>query len=652
MELDQRAFAWLYHSLRRLSGKSKSDEVDALVETLTHRLETLGQLISGEEWEVRPCRGMGGVAPGRLLLPTRLGWLPEPEDQASFYLYRVVLGVMAVQLGLEAGEHWSPRRRALAMLIALPRIRQAVVQRYPGAESLAAACEATLSTCFPFPEQTPDAQCFSIACRAMLRHDLGGAVSDSGPSVIARALFEAATQPEHAHRSLDERSAEFERALIRTSKRKRDRGEYLSPWGFLMPAEAQPTKATLEPPNDPESALPSGTERRMRRRPLEIDRVDLESQKDRDNPLVHSFEKVHTATEYQSGRKQLDGSDRIAEEEDALDELDLTKLTRTREPAHSVYRADLLADPHSGDLRSSATSSQSHRYPEWHARRSEYRADWCTVHEHLSPPSGAASTVTSASRRLRGEVLRLQAELKRLQLDRRWRNRQLDGSEIDIDALVDRQADLLAHRRPDRRIYVRRKLHDSHLAVLVLVDASSSSDSWVSGKRVFDVIRDSAQVLIEAFDPTSAKVCLGAFYSNTRRDCRFLLAKAFDESAEMGLRRLHALAPTGYTRIGPALRHSTAVLQKSGARRRLVLLLTDGKPTDYDHYEGQYGIEDVRQALREAYDQGIHCLALAVRESSEPYLTQMFGTRGWVLLPAVQALPGRFVSVAREFLRS
>ncbi|MGB3049422.1 MAG: VWA domain-containing protein, partial [Polyangiales bacterium] len=200
--------------------------------------------------------------------------------------------------------------------------------------------------------------------------------------------------------------------------------------------------------------------------------------------------------------------------------------------------------------------------------------------------------------------------------------------------------------------YVRRKVHDSELAMLILVDASLSSDSWVSGKRIFDVVRDSTQVLVEAFEPTSAKLAIGAFYSNTRRDCRFLVTKGFDDSARLGLQRLHGIAPAGYTRIGPAVRHALEVLDRSGARRRLILLLTDAKPTDYDHYEGHYGVEDVRQSLREAGEQGVHCLALAVRDKGEAYLTQMFGLHGWMLLPDVQSLPGRFVSVATDFLRS
>jgi len=413
-----------------------------------------------------------------------------------------------------------------------------------------------------------------------------------------------------------------------------------------------PWNASLEPPDDPHANLPSGTERKMRRRPTDVEYVDLESQKDKDNPLVHSFEKVHTATEYQSGRKQLDGSDQLAEQEEALEELELSKLTRTSETAQSVYRADLQAGLHTADLEQESGSTRAHRYPEWNFKRREYRDAWCTVNEQISPPSGPASAVDAASRRLHGDVLRLQAELKRLELERRWRNRQLDGAEIDIDALVDRQATLMAGRHPDPRIYVRRKVHDSELAMLILVDASLSSDSWVSGKRIFDVVRDSTQVLVESFEPTSAKLSVGAFYSNTRRDCRFLLAKGFEDSSRLGLQRLHGIAPSGYTRIGPAVRHALEVLDRSGARRRLILLLTDAKPTDYDHYEGHYGVEDVRQALREAGEQGVHCLALAVRDKGEGYLTQMFGPHGWMLLPDVQSLPGRFVSVATDFLRS
>ncbi|MDP2270428.1 MAG: hypothetical protein Q8K32_06810 [Archangium sp.] len=49
----------------------------------------------------------------------------------------------------------------------------------------------------------------------------------------------------------------------------------------------------------------------------------------------------------------------------------------------------------------------------------------------------------------------------------------------------------------------------------------------------------------------------------------------------------------GFTRIGPALRHATRLLLECGARKRLLLLVSDGKPSDLDRYERRYGVADV-----------------------------------------------------------
>ena len=82
--------------------------------------------------------------------------------------------------------------------------------------------------------------------------------------------------------------------------------------------------------------------------------------------------------------------------------------------------------------------------------------------------------------------------------------------------------------------------------------------------------------------------------------------KAFDEQhGEPVARRIAALEPERYTRVGAALRHVTALLMREPARHRLLLLLSDGKPNDVDHYEGRYGVEDMRQAVLEAKLQGI-----------------------------------------------
>ena len=172
MDWDQRAFAWLYRSFRRVSGRGdRVDDGASPLESLTPRFETLCNLLTGEKWEVVSGRGMGGVAPGRLVLPQRLAWLPDSDDQASFYLYRVVIGVTAAELGFVAEGSWTPRRRAVAMLIAMPSIEAAIAERYAGAASLVARCATVANDRFPFDVRTADARCFSMACKVLLDGD-------------------------------------------------------------------------------------------------------------------------------------------------------------------------------------------------------------------------------------------------------------------------------------------------------------------------------------------------------------------------------------------------------------------------------------------------------------------------------------------------
>ena len=74
--------------------------------------------------------------------------------------------------------------------------------------------------------------------------------------------------------------------------------------------------------------------------------------------------------------------------------------------------------------------------------------------------------------------------------------------------------------------------------------------------------------------------------------------KAFEEAPSPDVRaRISALKPGFYTRLGAAIRHTSAALAKRPSRKRLLLVLTDGKPNDLDHYEGRYGVEDTRHAI-------------------------------------------------------
>ena len=219
----------------------------------------------------------------------------------------------------------------------------------------------------------------------------------------------------------------------------------------------------------------------------------------------------------------------------------------------------------------------------------------------------------------------LRTAFDRLRAVRVLKNRQPDGGEVDIDALIDRYATVRSGHQPDDKLYLVRRRQRRDLATLLLLDLSSSTDSWIKGHRVLDVARESLLVLGEVLSSYRDQVGIGGFYSYTRRDCRFVILKDFAEPWPQCKATLASVEPTGYTRIGPAIRHGIHLLQQQKATQKLLLLISDGKPTDYDRYEGRYGIADVRQAIREAGQVRIHTYALAVDVQAKLYLPEMFG---------------------------
>lgn len=183
----------------------------------------------------------------------------------------------------------------------------------------------------------------------------------------------------------------------------------------------------------------------------------------------------------------------------------------------------------------------------------------------------------------------------------------------------------------------------------MLLDISLSTDSWNEGFRVLDIAREAVLVLVlvlgEVAHELGDRLQILAFASKTRNRCHVFHLKDWREPWPLARGRLGTLEPQGYTRIGPALRYATDCLAREPAERRLLLLISDGKPSDYDRYEGRYGIADVRQAIREAERREIHVHALAVDAVARDTLPPMFGPGAWHVLPHPDALTEALTAV-------
>jgi nitric oxide reductase NorD protein len=180
-------------------------------------------------------------------------------------------------------------------------------------------------------------------------------------------------------------------------------------------------------------------------------------------------------------------------------------------------------------------------YPEWHWKRRAYLPAHVCVRERLAPEEGETWVPDTEGRR---HIRKVKRQFEALAGRREVLRGQLDGPEIDTDAVVRRHCDLKASGQGDDRVYARVQDSRRDLAVAILVDASMSTDGWVRNRRVMDVEKEALSALAQGVDACGDHAALYAFASKKRRDVRIDRLKAFDEKVgDAVLARIAALKP-------------------------------------------------------------------------------------------------------------
>ncbi len=186
-----------------------------------------------------------------------------------------------------------------------------------------------------------------------------------------------------------------------------------------------------------------------------------------------------------------------------------------------------------------------------------------------------------------------------------------------------------------------------------LIDTSRSTEAAVGDTSVIDVGREALCALATGIDAAGDQLGIWGF-SSLRRDRVFLTrCKGFDAPMSSQITaNICSLRPGHYTRLGAAIRHTSAMLAEQPATRKLLIVLTDGKPNDLDHYEGQHGVEDSRMAVREARRAGQSLHAVIIDEDGQDWFARIFGRGGFSLLPnparLTRALPDIYRTLTQE----
>ena len=174
-------------------------------------------------------------------------------------------------------------------------------------------------------------------------------------------------------------------------------------------------------------------------------RVDLNQQDIDDDVLVHTFEKVETAEEFCGVTRTPDGADELALHAEAIDALDLRDVVRSHTRTRSIYRADVTLDVAVGEVEAAETSDTTRfLYDEWDAKARRYKQAWCRVYvtrpTQLATSSAGRTYATDVLRKHAKHVRDLRTAFDRLRAVRVLKNRQPDGGDVDMDALIDRYA--------------------------------------------------------------------------------------------------------------------------------------------------------------------------------------------------------------------
>ena len=451
-----------------------------------------------------------------------------------------------------------------------------------------------------------------------------------------------------------ERSLAWARTKTARGDRRRYRAVSLpSYWGDILAAPRLLLPAAPREPEEPGTPIPRSRVAEMRRRPHVRDAAEDEDD-DNAGTWVIRADEPQESVEDPFGLQRPADRDENADPDglaDSLSELPEARMVNTPGPVREVLRSEDAIERVPGQTPT-APKRRGLAYPEWDYRLRAYRSPGAIVRE-IAAPLGDAAWVEAAKARHARLARRVRARFERLRPCYVRLDRQADGSEPDIAAWVGAVADRRAGVALDGRVYIEHRPSRRKLAVALLADVSASTDGWVSDtKRIVDVEKEALLIVCEALDALGDRYGIFAFSGEGADAVTVLPLKPFEERRTLVVdRRIAALDSDRYTRLGAAIRHVTAALGREQTTRRLLLILSDGKPNDVDVYEGPYGVEDTRQAVAEARRQGVSVFCLTVDREAPRYAARVFGRGGFAILRRADELPSVVVDVLRQLVR-
>jgi nitric oxide reductase NorD protein len=581
------------------------------------RLMAVGSAVSCHRLGLRQRLGLGAAerleAPrfdgATLGLPEALDLLPLRADNAALFDWLAIWFTAAGPAVLAPAD---PLRADIARLRAVAATTARLLRKWPGLRPLHASLRDALRAQRPHRWLPREEAMVEVAVLALL----------GGPEPAQDGILDPTTPL----------------AQFRAPRRYRP---FLPVplWGEVVVA---PVDTMARPGDQPEDAASGPAAAADARRRHARRREDDQTHR-RDPLLLNRFETIIGLAEMVNLNRAIedDDADSARKVADDLDEIAVSQHLRS-----TATRLKLELDLTPAVTATMPLASTIQLYPEWDHSRRAYHPAHCRVIAEPAATEGEDWTPDDAARR---RIRRVRRQFEALRPRRQTLRAQSDGDELDLSALVRAVADRRVGLPGSERVYSSARAVRRDLAVAVLVDVSLSTDSWVEDHRVLDVEKEALLALASGLDVCGDENAIFTFTSRRREQVWVRTVKEFEDALDAAaIRRIQALKPGHYTRMGAAVRHVARRLAARPYERRLLLLLTDGKPNDADHYEGRYAVEDTRMAIREARRGGIKVFGITVDREARDYVPTIFGLGAYVIFPDISRLSTALPAIYRQ----
>lgn len=280
-------------------------------------------------------------------------------------------------------------------------------------------------------------------------------------------------------------------------------------------------------------------------------------------------------------------------------------------------------------------------YPEWDYNSNNYRPDWVSLYESLHP-SGQASKIDQLLNKHDALAKRLKRLLEMLKPQQFVRVRyQEEGSELDLDVAIRSLIDFKSGAQPDPRINMSHQHDGRNIAVMLLLDLSASLNEKAAGSKqtILELSQEAVALTAWAVEQLGDEFAIAGFCSNSRHEVRYQHIKGFSERWDDNVKGRLAAMEAGYsTRMGAAMRHAAHYLEARKADKKLLLVLTDGEPSDIDVTDDKLLIHDSHKAVQELDQKGIYSHCINLDPKADEYVQDIFGQQ-YTVIDKLERLP-------------